>query len=289
MRIFFISFVLLFSALATQASDSLRTEVVNGRNVVVHKVEQGQTLFSLARKYGSNVNEIKAYNPNMTQLQVGMEVFIPSRNNSAPLQPESIPQNTTQVLTSTLATPAASSSTASGVNDLTHKVQPGETLYRISKLYNVSPQEISALNNIGAGGIKVGQELRIPKKEGAISKSNDSAPSAATPPAADKSKPKVEKKISATGYPSITESGNATYEASIGNDPFFLVLHKTAPVGTLLFIKNKENGNTVHAKVSGPLKNGPETTIVAVNKLVYEKLEAKTSSFGVEVFYTPEQ
>ena len=288
MRILFISFVLLFSSLASQASDSLRTEVVNGRNVVVHKVEQGQTLFSLARKYGSNVNEIKALNPNMTQLQVGMEVFIPSKNATAPVtQTESVPQTTAPV-TSTAAV-ASSSTASSGVNDLTHKVQQGETLYRISKLYNASPQEISALNNIGSGGIKVGQELRIPKKEGAIAKANDSAPSAVTPPPVDKSKPKVEKKISATGYPSITESGNATYEASIGNDPFFLVLHKTAPVGTLLFIKNKENGNTVHAKVSGPLKNGSETTIVAINKLVYDKLEAKTGSFAVEVFYTPEQ
>ena len=44
-----------------------------------------------------------------------------------------------------------------------HRVQPGETLYRISKAYGVSVAELSRANKISdPSRIEVGQELRIP-------------------------------------------------------------------------------------------------------------------------------
>jgi LysM repeat protein len=262
---------LLLSTLSS-ASDSLRTETINGKKVIVHKVEQGQTLFSLARKYNTNVNEIKALNPSMTQLQIGMEVMVPAKN----------------VPTTNAEPPSAPLPTATSSSE-THVVQQGETLYRIAKLYGVSPQELSDLNKIGSAGIKVGQELKIPQKA-ASAKSNDSSPAASTAPPVDNTKIKSEKKISASGYPSISESGMGVYDASIQASPFFLVLHKTAPIGTLFVVKNKENGNQVHAKVIGSLKNPvSEATVVAVNKLVFDKLEVKAGTFPVELFYTPEE
>lgn len=256
------------------ASDSLRTETVNGKRVIVHKVDQGQTLYSLARKYNVNVNEIKSLNPSLVQLQIGMEVLIPNKN-------ETVANETS----ATTEAPASKSPSSEQI----HRVQQGETLYRISKQYGLSPQELSEYNKIGSGGIKVGQELRIPRKN-SLSQANDSAPIPSTPPPADNSKPKIERKTSASGYPSITESGNAQFNASSSEEPFYLVQHKTAPIGTILFIKNKENGNTAHAKVVSNLKpNGPDATVVTINKLVYDKLEAKTGTFPVEISYTPEK
>ncbi len=46
-----------------------------------------------------------------------------------------------------------------------HVVKKGETLYRISKKYNVSIEEIKKVNNIVGNSIRVGQVLRIPKRE----------------------------------------------------------------------------------------------------------------------------
>lgn len=260
-----------------EASDSLRTEMINGKKVIVHRVEQGQTLFSLARKYNTNVTEIKSLNPTLSQLQIGMEILIPSKNTSVAKE---IVSN---------EAPVANSDPSSVSTQETHTVQQGETLYRIAKQYGISTQELTEANKIGSSGIQLGQTLKIPKK-GALLKSNDAAPISNTPPPVDNSKPRSEKKTSASGYPAITESGNAVLDNSIESSVFFSLLHKTAPINTLLIVKNKENGLSVHAKVVGTLKNAPsEATIVAVNKLIYDKLEAKNTSFQVELFYTPEE
>lgn len=44
---------------------------------------------------------------------------------------------------------------------VTHTVKPGETLYKISKLYNVSTAVLRQLNNLPDNNIRVGQVLRI--------------------------------------------------------------------------------------------------------------------------------
>ena len=46
-----------------------------------------------------------------------------------------------------------------------HVVKKGETLYRISKMYNVPIEEIRRANNIKGNYIKVGQVLKIPKNK----------------------------------------------------------------------------------------------------------------------------
>lgn len=56
------------------------------------------------------------------------------------------------------ATPPAQSA---GSGYLTHTVRPSETLYRISRQYEVSVEVIRELNNLNGNLIKVGQELKI--------------------------------------------------------------------------------------------------------------------------------
>lgn len=63
---------------------------------VVHKVEAGQTLYSLAKKYNTTEQAILDMNPEAkTGLKVGMELKIPVKNTSAvaviPLKPDTIP------------------------------------------------------------------------------------------------------------------------------------------------------------------------------------------------------
>ena len=43
-----------------------------------------------------------------------------------------------------------------------HKVEKGQTLYAISKLYNITVNDIVVANPDAIDGIKAGQELRIP-------------------------------------------------------------------------------------------------------------------------------
>ncbi len=45
---------------------------------------------------------------------------------------------------------------------VSHEVKAGDTLYSLSKKYNVSVQSIQKMNNLNSETIKAGQVLRIP-------------------------------------------------------------------------------------------------------------------------------
>ena len=69
----------------------------------------------------------------------------------------------------------------------------------------------------------------------------------------------------------------------------YLALHKSAPVGTIMQVKNAMNGQVVYVRVIGKL---PETgandkVIVRVSKKAYQKLGALDSRFRVDVSYMP--
>ncbi len=252
------------------AQDTLKTDLVNGQKVLTHKVEQGQTLFSIARQYNVTVAEIKAINPSITQLKTGSDLYIPSKANTE---------------TVTLA-PVSETKTKGGTDEghqTVHTVEAGETLYRISKLYNVSVAQITEVNKLGAKGISVGQELTIPINKQQTNNTpvktvNQQTHSALPQPI------KSEKKTSLTGYPAITETGTAKLDENMPAESY-QVLHKSAKVGTLIMLKNKETGLVAHAKVTGT-STGQE--LVVINKKVYDKLEGKNKNLTVEVFYTPE-
>lgn len=48
---------------------------------------------------------------------------------------------------------------------ITHQVQGKETLYRISRFYNVPIEKIKEVNNLSSNTIRVGMDLKIPSKE----------------------------------------------------------------------------------------------------------------------------
>ena len=56
-----------------------------------------------------------------------------------------------------------------------YKVQKGDTLYSISKRYNVPIQELMAVNNLDSIALKMGQSLTIPQKNNTISKNEPSS------------------------------------------------------------------------------------------------------------------
>jgi len=237
---------------------------------MVYKVEKGQTLFAIARKYSISVNEIKALNPNLNQLQVGSEIYLPTK---APIQTNSSPIEEQK-------------GSDDGEEQVIHLVKSGDTFYKISKLYNVSVQELKEANP-ETKSPKVGQEIIIPQKNSNSEKQANNPTNTQTATKTE-SINKTEQKKSATGYPSITETCKAKLDETLGNENSYAILHPTATIGTLVLIKNKENGYSVHAKVTGNLKN-TDLGLIIINKKVFEKLESKTNTFIVEIFYTPEQ
>lgn len=266
-----ISFTLfLISSITVFASDSLRVENVNGKQLMVYKVEKGETLFGIARKYAINVNEIKALNPNLTQLKVGSEIYLPTK---ASVETIAVPLEKTK-------------GSDDGEEQLTHTVKNGDTFYKISKLYNVSVADLKEMNS-ETKGLKLGQELIIPSKKAIQEKQELTSTTIPISPKTEQ-QTKTEIKKSASGYPSITETCRAKLDESIDNESAYFIIHPTAIIGTLVLIKNKENGNSVHAKIINNAKNS-EPGIISINRKVFDKLESKTNMLSVEIFYTPEQ
>lgn len=139
--IFFLA--LSFSGLQLQAQDAIRrsavTETIGGNQFYIHKVERGQTLYSIARAYEVKVADILQNNPGTDEnVQPGDMIKIPftgSQNGNQELKPI-------------------------GMN--LRRVSKGETLFSLAKEYNVTVDEIIAVNDDLADGLKEGSFVKIP-------------------------------------------------------------------------------------------------------------------------------
>jgi len=114
-----------------------------GQGGVIHVVEWGETLFSIARRYGTTVEAICTANgiSDAGRIYAGQRLTIPGA--SAP------------------AVPAAAGAT--------HVVQAGENLYRIALRYGTTVAALAELNGIyNPDQVAVGQTLVIPGSPAAL-------------------------------------------------------------------------------------------------------------------------
>ena len=106
-------------------------------------VSAGDTLYSIASRYGLNVSTLARANniTNPAFIYVGQVLTIPGSGTTPPTQPQPGPGN-----------------------DLIHYVQPGENLFRIALKYNYDYYYLARYNNIrNPSVIYVGQPIRIPR------------------------------------------------------------------------------------------------------------------------------
>lgn len=124
-----------------------------------HTVQKGDTLYSLARRYGTTVETLmKLNNLRTPDLRIGQVLRLPTPAGSPP---PAVPP------------PAPPSSPAPSPQQASHTVQKGDTLYSLARKYSVALQELMAANNLATPDLLVGQVLRIPV---AITQVNPAAP-----------------------------------------------------------------------------------------------------------------
>ncbi|WP_291140497.1 C40 family peptidase [Flavobacterium sp. UBA7680] len=110
---------------------------------IKHKISKGENLTVIAKKYGLKAKDIKEANPDAPKvLKLNSILLIPNKNAKSP-------QNTPQ--------------TVANNNPGSHEVLQKETLWGISKKYNVSVDDLKKANpTLETEGLKIGQQIIIP-------------------------------------------------------------------------------------------------------------------------------
>lgn len=108
------------------------TKVVDLGDTGIYEVQKGDTLYSIANKYGISLSELMAINDiESDNLSIGQMLKVPSG--------------------------------LSLVN--TYIVSQGDTLYSIAKKFDTTVNKIKEVNNFSSNMLSVGQKLIIPKEE----------------------------------------------------------------------------------------------------------------------------
>ncbi|HRX11739.1 MAG TPA: LysM peptidoglycan-binding domain-containing protein [Draconibacterium sp.] len=115
-------------------------------DLIEHTVVSGETLYSIGKYYQVTESEILKYNPEAKNLKAGAKLVLPKK----------------------VADNSSSENISGGNNQLKymkHTVEPGETIYGVTKKYNISEEELKELNPELRTAFRSGAVIRIPVKE----------------------------------------------------------------------------------------------------------------------------
>ncbi|MEO9873109.1 LysM peptidoglycan-binding domain-containing protein [Ekhidna sp.] len=137
-----ISTLFLINVYANPA-DSVRAEQREEGTFIVHEVEEEETLYSIAKRYGGSVIGIIKHNQIIdNRIEIGQTLFVLIKNEE-PVQAVIIKKSPT--------------------NKNIHSVQHGETLYSISKLHDVKLKDLRKWNDLSSNDISPGMQLKLSK------------------------------------------------------------------------------------------------------------------------------
>ncbi len=205
-------------------------------DIISHQVQLGESVRMLSKKY--MVDPSKIYKLNefaVNGISEGMVLKIPVPKKEVPLEKEvsekteeiaqTIPVEEKTVIKETIKEPVKQEkevTTITRTTDVNHTVLPKETLYSLSKKYNVSVDDIKMSNeSLLKTGMKIGQVLKIPSTK--ILSSNETIVTTEIKPIAEK--PVTEKPII---------KSNATSTENV-------IKHKVEPKETLYSLSKKYN------------------------------------------------
>lgn len=125
-----------------------------GRDKIVHTVRSGEVLGLIAEKYKVRVADIRTWNNlsgNLIRVNQRLSIYVNEQYyNSLKVQRQVVSQST--------PVPAPASTSSSKI----HIVQPGDSLWKISRQYEgLTIDKIKQLNNLKSNTIKPGQKLIV--------------------------------------------------------------------------------------------------------------------------------
>lgn len=329
--------------------DSVGIRTINQRNYIVHKVEKGETLYALSRRYQVEVQSIMDANSGSDKgINVGQELLIPTKAlvQQVPSRSRDNTQSQGSVQGQVIHTVTAGESlytigqkygvsvgdirtwnnmrnnTLSLGQKLTirlspdkaaeinqrkevmethgkkiHVVSRGETLYSIAGNYGISVGDLREWNRLESNAIGVGQELIVGYLEGKEEKveivqelkteektGGDVEVQTMTVP-----EPEMKEAESTDDAKKVTERGIAQVIEGSESTRKYLALHRNAPIGTIMQIKNEMNDLSVFVRVIGKIPDTDDNKIILikVSRVAYDRLGAIDDQFPVEITYHP--
>ncbi|HEX7367283.1 MAG TPA: LysM peptidoglycan-binding domain-containing protein [Pelobium sp.] len=291
--LFFFSAMLISSNLfAGSLIDSIGVENVNGKKVILHKIEPKETYYALGRRYNLSPSVIMDYNGNVT-LHPGDVVKIPTNQTFSTKKSVvfSSPPKTEEIKK----------------KEKIHKVAPGETLYAIASQYNMRVDDLKLLNNLKSNALSVGQSIKvISNEEVSITPTVEKNPAGKTVIVEQKPDNKITnpnkiKYLDSTDSQSSIEIPKNRYGITEMNDKGLAVwiddnnldasksyaLHRVAPVGTIIKITNPMTNKSVFAKVVGRFTENETTkdVIIVVTKSCADAIGALDKRFLVNITF----
>lgn len=264
---------------------------------ITHTIKAKENLNLLAEKYGTTVDEIKRLNGlSSNNLQIGQVLKIPSGSSNvaeassestktASTPPANIPPvKNVQKPVAEPVTPPSNNPPAE--NGFEHTVVAGETIYTIAKRYNLTTFQIKTWNNLQSNDLSTGQKLIIRGAKPVTASSDEEQGTEANGNTIKD--PTFKGSPSKYGLTQIDEKGTALWITDPDLDPTkMLVLHRSAPVGTIIKITNPMSNRSAFAKVVGKFTENENTkdVIIVMTKAVADAVGALDKRFFCNINY----
>jgi hypothetical protein len=273
--------LLLGLNLAAKATtlDSLGLKKENNKTFMLFKVGPKQSLFSILKRYNLSLTEFKSANADIEiPVKTGEILYIPlhylEESNPAP-----------KVVEEKVAEAPKEAEI--------HIVAPKQGLLSVANMHKVTMAELRKWNNLTSDRLQEGQRLIVSDPSGtkstiAVDKASllpAKTTAGATPPAPA---PVVEAPAKEKGPEDIKkkiETGIAELIDVPDNSGKFLALHRTAPIGTLVLVKNLTNNQSIWVKIIGRLPGGDSKVIIKLSPKAFEKLNAVDKRVRAEISY----
>ena len=294
---------------------SVASKTTSAKTSTIHTVKASETLYSISRKYGVDVNDIKFWNKlSDNNLNVGQELKIRPKPKTDVAKNviektevevkedkpkvedvvEEVKTETTEAPTIKIETPKEEDFTGRVV----HTVEASQTLYSISRTYGVSVGQLRKWNNLRKSStIDIGQKLIVGKSK-AVAKNDKPSEKTVKDQTFDTPKEtpaKVEEKTdsgtktvkSSNGFTKVVEMGMA--EMIDTDTKKYSALHPTAQIGTIVQVRNEMNNQSVFVRVIGKLPATGQTNnvLIRISRSAYDRLGAIDRRFPVEISYIP--
>lgn len=243
----------------------------SNQKIIIHQLEKKQTMYSLAKFYGLEFNEVMYYNEELeTVSDISVGTFI-----NIPIPHKAIKRYQRKDFDSTKHA------------SIYYKVKKGDTLYGVAKrMFRMPVEDIQERNNLTDNNINPGQYLHIGwiSTEGIPREYRKLKP---VPPEWQASQLNERHYLQAKGIKDErTQNGVGAWNKNSKNEGKLTALHNSAPINSIIEITNPMNNRSIFVKVIGRPSSkvyyGPNVKVVLTPK-VAKMLGARDPRFYVNI------